>query len=412
MLKTPRRRVRPQAVEKYSVARILEKKACCGCGACVVACPHKSIRFTYGLRYNYPAVQDSTCFGCSKCIKVCPSAYLVDGDAPVAATTPNERQGECHLVHSTDDSVRFDSASGGFITGLLLHLMETERIDGAIVCRCQGNNPLVADSFIARDRETLLSARGSKYAPVSNCTSLREVIEKPGRYVFVGTPCMIDGLRSLQDRFTKLEKRVVLCLGLVCGGMASRLATRAYIEGDGGVNVADVRRISYRGNGWPGRFMVFGDQDVLLMDRPYIGGLAAHVVGRDHYLRCYNCPDHWSRLADITISDPWSTEMMKTERKGRSAIMLRTEAGKQAFDSAIRSGVFNSMPITSEQFLGYNAHLVVGLKHAYRSWMDLYQLLFRGRLNRLAPTLQRLMQGRCAGLRTTLRIRLTNKYYY
>jgi len=64
---------------------------------------------------------------------------------------------------------------------------EEGSVDGAVVARCEGENSLVAESFIATDRDSLLRARGSKYAPVSSCTTLGEVLRRPGRYVFVGT---------------------------------------------------------------------------------------------------------------------------------------------------------------------------------------------------------------------------------
>jgi coenzyme F420 hydrogenase subunit beta len=319
---------------------------------------------------------------------------------------------DCYLIHSKDDGIRLDSSSGGFITGLILHLMDKGLADGGIVARCEGKNPLVAESFIATDRESVLSARASKYAPVSSCTVLAEVLKRPGRYVFVGTPCMVEGLAKLQEVLPKLKERIVLSVGLVCAGMASRLSTKAYIEEDGGVKIGDVRRICYRGNGWPGRFRVFGENDKLLMDRPYLDGSLIHIVPRDHYLRCYNCLDHWGRFADIAVSDPWTEQMVKTERKGRSAIMVRTERGRQAVRSAIDSGDMIADPITVKDMLGYNKHLVIDSEHPRHGWMAGYQLLFFGRLRYGGMVLRSLLHRKRIGLKTTLKARLSRKYYY
>jgi coenzyme F420-reducing hydrogenase beta subunit len=194
--------------------------------------------------------------------------------------------------------------------------------------------------------------------------------------------------------------------------MASRLSTKAYIEEHGGVNMADVRRICYRGNGWPGRFRVFGQNDKLLMDRPLLGGSLIHVVGRDHYLRCRNCLDHWARFSDIAVSDPWTDEMVRTERKGRSAIMVRTERGKEAVTSTIGSGDMIADSITVEDMLGYNKHLVLHAEHDWHGWMAAYQLLFWCRVRYLGRVLRSLLRRKQIGLRTTLRARLSRKYYY
>jgi len=397
---------------KGNVQPVLDNKVCNGCGACVVVCPQSCIDFVYGKRYNYPRIDAEQCVQCGKCLDVCPSAFLLYGTDPGFVDRPLKAGYDCYLIHSKDDGIRLDSSSGGFITGMILHLMGKGLADGGVVARCQSEQPLVADSFIATDRESLLSARASKYAPVSSCVALAEVLKRPGRYVFVGTPCMVEALTKLQKFFPELEQRIVLSVGLVCAGMASRLPTRAYIVEDGGVNLADVRRICYRGNGWPGRFRVFGENDRLLMDRPLLGGSLVHVVGHDHYLRCRNCLDHWARFADIAVSDPWTDEMVRTERKGRSAIMVRTERGKETVISAIGSGDMIADSITVEDMLGYNKHLIIDSGHLNHGWMAGYQLLFFGRVKYLGPVLGNLLCRKRVGLRTILKAWLNKKYYY
>ena len=375
-------------------------------------CPVSCIEIVYGRRYNFPQIDTGRCVGCGKCLEVCPSAFLLRGTDPGFHDEPAKAAYDCYLIHSKDDAIRLDASSGGFITGLILHLMDKGLADGAIVARCEGKQPLVAESFIATDRDALLSARASKYAPVSSCTVLTEVLTRPGRYVFVGTPCMIEAVTKLQDRLPVLKERITLRIGLVCAGMASRLGTRAYIEQEGKVNMADVRRICYRGGGWPGRFRVFGDGGRLLMDRPLLGGSLIHVVPKDHYLRCWNCLDHWGRCADVVVSDPWTEEIVRTEIKGRSAIMVRTERGREAVASAIDSGDLIADPVSVADMLGYNRHLVIHVDHARHGWMAGYQVVFFGRLRYLACVVRNLVRGRCIGLNTTLRARLSRQYYY
>ncbi len=388
-------------------------KICCGCGACSVICPTSCISIVYGQRFNFPILDLNECTDCGKCLKACPSSFLLEGTDPGFAVGPPEASApDCFLIHSKDDEIRVDASSGGFITGIILHLMEKRLADAGIVVKTEGRTPLVAESFIAADRTSLLSGRASKYAPVSNCTVLKQVMERPGRYVFVGTPCMVEGLIRLQELLPALKRRIVLTIGLACAGMASRLATKRYIEKDGGVKMEDVRRICYRGSGWPGRFRVFGESGKPLMDRPLIGGSLTHVVGRDHYLRCHNCLDHWARFADIVVSDPWTERMIETETKGRSAIMVRTERGREAVSSAIESADMMAEPISVQDMLGFNKHLVIDSKHERHSWMALYQLLFFGRLRYLATIARCLLRSELVGLRTTMKARLDKNYYY
>ena len=122
--------------------------------------------------------------------------------------------------------------------------------------------------------------------------------------------------------------------------------------------------------------------------------------------------DHWGRFADIAVSDPWTEQMVETERKGKSAIMARTERGREAIASAIDSGDMIAEAITVEDMLGYNKHLVIDSQHARHGWMAGYQLLFFRRLNYLRPVLVGLIHRKRIGLKTTLKARLDKRYYY
>lgn len=396
---------------KDTIASILHNKICCGCGACQVICPQSCIDFVYGQRFNYPKVNLEKCVQCGKCLKVCPSAFILRGIDPGFKDDLEKTPYDCYLMHSTDDEVRLDASSGGFITGMILHLMNKGLADGGIVARCKIDQPLVTESFIATDRESLLSASASKYAPVSSCVVLSEVVKLPGRYVFVGTPCMIEGLTKLQKFIPILRERIVLTIGLVCAGMASRLSTTSYLERYG-INPADVRRINYRGNGWPGSFRAYGDNGVIL-EQPYLGDELKYLVGVDHYLRCRNCLDHWARLADIAVSDPWCEKFVSMEHKGRSAVMVRSDRGKDAVGSAINKGDLIADHISLQDMIGYNKHLVIHPHHSRHAWMAIYQVVFFRRFKYLGTLLRMMSALRRSdiGIRTTFRARFEKNYY-
>lgn len=393
-----------------TVQAVVKRKICCGCGACLVICPTSCIEFVYGNRFNYPRIDLEECTGCGKCLKVCPSAFLLEGTDPGYPRLKERKDLNCYLAHSPDDDVRLDASSGGFITGLILHLMKTGQADGAIVARCQGENPWIARSFIATTREELLSARASKYAPVSSCVTLKQVLEKPGRYVFVGTPCMIEGLRKIQDIIPEMKGKTVLAIGLVCAGMASRQSTIAFLQRYD-VKLDQAYKIVYRGGGWPGYFRVFDEKGKTILKKPLLGGSLDLVVPGDHYLRCYNCFDPWARFADIVVSDPWCDEMVDNETKGWSGIMVRTESGQKAVDSSIARGDMVAKDISAEEMYGYNKHLIITSKHRRQAWMALYQLIFFGRFKGLQSVVHSLIRKKGIGLLTTLRARFDQNYY-
>ena len=397
--------------EKFrSVDTVVKKNICCGCGACSVICPTSCIELVYGKRFNYSKIDPEQCIQCGKCLDVCPSAFLLEGTDPGFVDEPQKASCDCYLIHSKDDDIRLDASSGGFITGMILHLMNRGLADGGIVAKCQGQEPWIAKSFVATTREELLSATASKYAPVSNCSALKDVLEKPGRYVFVGTPCMVEGLRKLQALLPVLKERVVLAIGLVCAGMASRQSTLAFLQRHN-VSLNDAYKISYRGGGWPGYFRVFNKENQVILEKPLLGGSLDVVVPGDHYLRCWNCLDHWADYADIIVSDPWCDEMVDNETKGWSAIMIRTQSGQEAVDSAIAQGDMFAKGVSAEEMHSYNRHLIITSEHTRHSWMALYQLLFFGRFKGLSSVFRSLIKRKGIGLLSTLRARFDRNYY-
>jgi len=393
-----------------TVQSVVDHKVCCGCGACAAVCPVNCIEFVYGERYNYPRIDADRCTRCGLCLEVCPSAFLLRGTDPGFTDRPQESSLGCYLVHSRDDQIRHYGASGGGITGLLDHLMRKGDIDGAIVARTLPDRPLVSQTFIARDRDSLLSAQGSRYAPVSNCTALREVLEQPGRYAIVGTPCMLQATTRAQELRAPLRERIVFKVGLVCAGMASRLSTKAFLQRYG-VELSDIREIRYRGEGWPGFFRAYGEDGVLLR-RPLLGDELEYLVPGDHYLRCWNCLDHWGYFSDIVVSDPWTQDMVEHERKGWTAIMVRTEQGKEFLSSAIGAGDLTAKDISVQDMLDYNKHLVVREGHPRHGWMAAYQLLFFWRLRFLGTVLASIVRKKRVGIKTTINARRTDNYYF
>ncbi|GAH66299.1 unnamed protein product [marine sediment metagenome] len=103
--------------------------------------------------------------------------------------------------------------------------------------------------------------------------------------------------------------------------------------------------------------------------------------------------------------------MVENEHKGKSAIMVRTEQGKDAVASAIGSGDMIAEAITIEDMLGYNKHLVIDSEHSRHAWMSVYQLIFFGRLKNPMAIVKSLVRKKSIGLMTSLKARLNKEYY-
>jgi len=79
------------------------------------------------------------------------------------------------------------------VTALFIFALEKGLIDGALVTGMKKDKPLEPEPFIARTREKIISARGSKYCSVPANIALKEILKakEEERFAVVGLPCHI-----------------------------------------------------------------------------------------------------------------------------------------------------------------------------------------------------------------------------
>jgi len=121
-----------------------------------------------------------------------------------------------YLGYAGDESVRDKAASGGAVSAILIDLLEQGVIDGALVSRVVvRDGEIGVESFIARTREEILSARSSIYMEFSMNAAFRLLAEDPGRLAVVALPCHIQNLRRREARDPALaENQGAYCVGM------------------------------------------------------------------------------------------------------------------------------------------------------------------------------------------------------
>jgi coenzyme F420 hydrogenase subunit beta len=309
-------------------------------------CPTSAIRMRYDIRKGIylPELIEGECNQCGICIKACPG-YAVDlaglnlevfGKEPKDSLLGNYIG--CYLAHATDSEIRYNSASGGLVTSLLIFALEQGFIDGALVTRMKKDNPLAPEPFIARTREDILLALGSKYCPVPANIALREILEGDGKYAVVGLPCHIYGIRKAEAVSKTLRERINLHLGIFCSHTVNFDGTEFLLRKIG-IRSEELIEISYRGGGWPGgigiRLKNEGERFL-----PNRGSLWNSIFGGFFFTPscCLSCGDVTNELADISFGDPWLPEIIKAEHKGKSVVISRSERGEALLHAANSAG--------------------------------------------------------------------------
>ena len=351
-----------------NIASVVKSGLCTGCGTCIGMCSPNAIELTidWNKGIYLPQLDEEKCNHCGVCLEVCPG-HSVDfkqlnrdifGREPEDTIMGNYRN--CYLGHATDYGIRYNAASGGLVTALLVHALEEGLIAGALVTRMNRDRPLEPEPFIARTRDEIISAARSKYCPVPVNIALRPILKEEGRFAVVGLPCHLHGVRKAEVMDKALKRKIVLHLGLLCAHFDSFLETE-YVLKKHGIKREDVVELHYRGRGWPGSMQVrlsSGTTHLIPFD-DYINLHALHFFAPQ---RCHSCVDQISSLGDITFMDAWLPEVMAQDKIGTSIIISRTPVSEALCHSAGLKLVAELEPITPDRVLKSQGKAVLAHK--------------------------------------------------
>lgn len=285
-----------------------------------------------------PEINQDRCNRCGLCFEVCPRNLLdldklnefVFSNVPEDTALGNYRS--CYFGCSLDERLKKVASSGGIVTALLIHALEEGIIDGALITRMSENNPCEPETFIAKTKDDVLSAAGSKYCPVSVNTGLKAVLESKGKFAVVGLPCHIHGIRKVELQNNLLRERIVLHIGLFCSHTNSFLATQCVIE-KADISPNDVVALNYRAGEGSGN-MTIALKNAETVSIPYFQYWDC-IFGSFFFtpIACMLCNDATNELSDISVGDPWGIKIPKNLKK-LNAIIARTTSAEKLLMSA------------------------------------------------------------------------------
>ncbi|MGF7148552.1 coenzyme F420 hydrogenase subunit beta [Sphingomonas zeicaulis] len=254
---------------------------------------------------------------------------------------------ETKLGWSTDNELRRNASSGGGLSGVLVHLIETGQIDYVVQTAMSEESPVRNALKISTGRDDIFQSAGSRYAPSSPLADIAARLDAPGRFAFVGKPCDVAGLRNLARVDPRVNEKVPYMLAFMCAGVPSYKGTDAVLKAMGVPQGAEVTSFRFRGDGWPGyATAVLADGSRYQMDYNTSWGT---ILNRFLQFRCKVCPDGTGEFADITFADGWHCDEkgypLFEETDGRSLVITRTRRGAALFDEAEAAGRVASEPV-------------------------------------------------------------------
>lgn len=330
---------------------------CSGCSSCMGICPEDCInivRFKNGT--YHPQIDHSKCTNCNLCVKVCP---MVNEMEDISQYLFKDR-GEYNLLigdyinlykgYSMDSNIRFNATSGGLVTTLLIYLLETGLIDGALVTKMNSNNYLETEPFIASTREEIVLAIGSKYIPVPLNKILKTIKNAKGKFAIVGLPCHIKGIRKLEKYDKDYIEKIRYHFGLFCSH---------YIDYNGikfllhkmGLKEKEIEYIKFRGEGWPSGLRVYL-KNGNIKQMKMLGSWWSEILGSYYFCpySCIFCDDSTCEYADLSFGDSYLKEN-KNDSIGTSVVISRTNTGEELLRNAIKSGQISLFEISKYKMI-------------------------------------------------------------
>lgn len=239
---------------------------------------------------------------------------------------------DIHAIHVAEGDYRRLGSSGGMGSWLACELLGLGLIDGVIhsrpISRSSKESPFFSYG-ISRSIDELRAAAHSHYHVVHMSEVLHQVKEAPGRYLFVGVPCMVKAVRRLQLADSVFKERIPITMALICGHLKSVHWALSLGWGKG-INPDCMRGINFRvkSDNIPARSYYFSVTQLqegsiqIFNAADVVGGL--YNLGAMMPKACEFCDDVVGETADITIGDAWLPRYA-FDWRGKNMVISRNE---------------------------------------------------------------------------------------
>jgi coenzyme F420 hydrogenase subunit beta len=212
---------------------------------------------------------------------------------------------------------------GGFVSQLLISLLEADEIDGALLARESETESWKGEAFLATTPEEVVECAGSFYnqtLALGHLDFKNYDLPPNPRIAVVGTPCEVEGIKAMQARpwnwGSSQVEAVTLTIALLCTKSFNyeRLMLDE-IQENRDVPLSEVGRVDII----RGKLIVQNHDGETIFEEPIKDFHGAALKG------CDECADFMGHAADISVGSVGSDD-------GYSSVLVRTDEGLSAFE--------------------------------------------------------------------------------
>ncbi len=345
---TPVKAERWTAQWKELYEEVITTGLCTGCAGCVVTCPHDVIGYEHEEgKYKPFHLEEElgldNCVhgvkGCTTCTRACPRFRQWEASADMhlfgRVREPEELSGiwrQLLLTRAADKEQHEKGQDGGFVSAMLIWLLENDYIEAALVSGVEVDDAWKAKPALARNKAEVLATAGSRYTYCANPLALREAKEQGlTRLALVGMGCQTSSPPVMWDRKAgKVSKPFLFNIGLLCSKTFDDAIFPELFEAKYGLKKQDMVKMNIKG--------VF---QIWMKDGSYheIDLKECHQWTREG---CKTCPDFAAEHSDIATGgigkdNDWTLTI------------VRTELGEEVINRMIKDGVIEARPAQEDE---------------------------------------------------------------
>jgi len=307
------------------VNKIVKGKTCTGCGLCV-GMDESGESYMEDSKYGpIPLISNNSKIS-DVLFKACPGYQLnypelykkVYNRYPESWLT-----GHIHQVYqgfSNDGAIRRNGASGGIITNVLKYLLESKKIDAALVVRQGIPFPEKARIIVANTPDEILKASQSVYIPVSTLDILNK-LDAGKKYAITCLPDQAAALRQLQVIGNLKALQIKYVLGPYTGTALYPSSINYYLKSKGVKKDDKITSLKWRAGEWPGYLEIkTASGKVFKSKKAYYNFLIPFFVTNTSL----QSMDFTNEFADLAVGDAWSDKYEKMGQ-GFSVVVTRTK---------------------------------------------------------------------------------------
>lgn len=345
-----------------SINSIISSGLCIGCGLCEAVANNNENKVV--MQLNDEGALRPTNIDCltteqeSLLLQICPGAKVHPkfNDNPCDDVIWGNYR-SMNYAWSGDANIRYKAATAGVLTSLAIHLLKIKQVDFVLQVKASDEKPLENQWVISRSEQDVLSATGSRYAPVAPLAGLLNVLDMQQPFAIVAKPCDLSAMHNLSKIDSRVDQYCIVRMAMVCGGQSQLSITRQWLK-EFGIEEKDVSLVRYRGYGNPGMTTIETKQgDVYQKTYQQIWNSPDSNWQLEN--RCKLCPDALGECSDIAAADVWPGADPQGEDEGFNGIIVRSNIGEELIKSAEQTGdIVIGETISTDQFNDYQPHQV------------------------------------------------------